>query len=186
MHRFYLDEYNTLSVYNAQAFPVRLVHEGDVSFVAKKRLVSFTSGSSLPCNCKIFKSFHQPTCFHRLNSSRAHVRLPTSVVQIQSDLIVILAFKGNFSHTMKTFCFSHLQLGSIISKSNCQRRLAKISRISNIARLRPRQFLGPVEKGLNGEPGAPDLWGLLVGDSHRSGMKAEGESGKFRAEWLEA
>ena len=99
---------------------------------------------------------------------------------------MILAFKGNFSHTMKTFCFSHLQLRSIISKSNCQRRLARISRISRYARLRPRQFLGPVEKGLNGDPGAPDLCGLLVGDSHRSGLNVEGESGKLSFEWFEA
>lgn len=61
-----------------------------------------------------------------------------------------------------------------------------MSRISRYARLRPRQFLGPIEKGLKGDPGAPDLGGLLVGDSQRSGLNLEGESGKLRAEWLEA
>ena len=61
-----------------------------------------------------------------------------------------------------------------------------MSRISRYARLRPRQFLGPIEKGLNGEPGAPDLGDFLSDDSQRSGLNVEGESGKLRGEWLEA
>ena len=112
-------------------------------------------------------------------------RLPPQSRDLQilyPDLILILAFKGNFSHTMKTFWFSHLQVGSTGSKSNCQSKLARISRNSRYARLRPSQFLGPIEKGLNGDPGAPDLGGLLVDDSQRSGSNLEGESGKFRGE----
>ena len=61
-----------------------------------------------------------------------------------------------------------------------------MSRISRYARLRPRQFLGPIEKGLNGDPSAPDFGGFWVDDSQRSGLNVEGESGKLRAEWLEA
>ena len=105
---------------------------------------------------------------------------------LYDDRILTLVFKGNFSHTMKTFCFSQHQLGSTCSKSKFQRRLARSSRISRYARLRPRQFLGPMEKGLKGDPGAPDLGGLLIDDSQRSGLNVEGESGKLRAEWLEA
>ena len=61
-----------------------------------------------------------------------------------------------------------------------------MSRISRYARLRPRQFLGPMEKGLKGDPGAPDFRSFLSEESQRSGLKEEGESGKFSAEWLEA
>ena len=87
---------------------------------------------------------------------------------------------------MKTFYFSQHQLGSTCSISKFQRRLAGSSRISRNARLRPRHF-GPIEKGVKGDPGAPDLGGgLLVDDDQRLGLSLEGESGKLRAEWLEA
>ncbi len=58
-----------------------------------------------------------------------------------------------------------------------------MSRISRYARLRPRQFLGPREKGLNAD--GPALL-VLEGGSQREGSNVEGEFGKFKAERLEA
>ena len=58
-----------------------------------------------------------------------------------------------------------------------------MSRISRYARLRPRQFLGPREKGLNAE-GSALL--ELEGWSQREGSNIEGELGKFKLERLEA
>ena len=43
-----------------------------------------------------------------------------------------------------------------------------------------------MEKGLKGEPGAPDFRSFLSVESQRSGLNEEGESGKFSAEWLDA
>lgn len=58
-----------------------------------------------------------------------------------------------------------------------------MSRISRYARLRPRQFRGPREKGLNAdEPALLEL----EGTSQREGSNVEGKSGKFKAERLEA
>lgn len=58
-----------------------------------------------------------------------------------------------------------------------------MSRISRYARLRPRQFLGPREKGLNAD--GPVLL-ELEGGSQREGSNVDGESGKLAAERLEA
>ena len=58
-----------------------------------------------------------------------------------------------------------------------------MSRISRYARLRPRQFLGPREKGLNADE--PTLL-RFEGGSQREGSNLEGESGKFKSERLEA
>ena len=58
-----------------------------------------------------------------------------------------------------------------------------MSRISRYARLRPRQFLGPREKGLNAERSALLE---LEGWSQREGSNVEGELGKFKLERLEA
>ena len=58
-----------------------------------------------------------------------------------------------------------------------------MSRISKYARLRPRQFLGPREKGLNAERSALLE---LEGWSQREGSNMEGELGKFKLERLEA
>lgn len=55
-----------------------------------------------------------------------------------------------------------------------------MSRISKYARLRPRQFLGPREKGLNAEELA------LLSGSQREGSNFDGEFGKFKTERLEA
>lgn len=58
-----------------------------------------------------------------------------------------------------------------------------MSRISRYARFRPRQFLGPREKGLNADgPASLESEGV----SHREGSNTEGEFGKFEAERLEA
>ena len=58
-----------------------------------------------------------------------------------------------------------------------------MSRISRYARFRPKQFLGPREKGLNAdEPALVEL----EGGSQREGSKLEGASGKFKPERLEA
>ena len=58
-----------------------------------------------------------------------------------------------------------------------------MSRISRYARLRPRQFLEPREKGLNAdEPALLEL----EGGSQREGSNVRGELGKFKIERLEA
>lgn len=58
-----------------------------------------------------------------------------------------------------------------------------MSRISRYARLRPKQFLGPSEKGLNAD--RPALL-ELEGGSQREGSNVEGELGKFKTERLDA
>ena len=56
-----------------------------------------------------------------------------------------------------------------------------MSGISRYARLRPRQFLGPREKGLNAdEPALLEL----EGGSQREGSNVEEELGRFKGEQL--
>jgi hypothetical protein len=109
------------------------------------------------------------------------IRLPWSRLEFHSPLFDILTHKSPFSHKENTFCWSQFSLPLHNSKSKCHNTLARIARISPMARPWPIQFLGPTLNGCNTFLLSPINLSSL-GSSQRSGIKESG-SAKLDAEW---
>lgn len=134
-----------------------------------------------------------------LKANRAPSRVPTCWRSFEFDISIVICnsmhvlgdlypllllmrtFNGCLSHKIQLFCSSHPAIFAAGSRSKCQMRRVRTSRISNHARLRPTQLRGPRENGLYAA-GYLEMPSVV---SHRDGSKSSTWSGKLMADRFE-